>query len=145
MLILFATENCMILLRIFISLLLACAPFAAFIVSSGKPENMLLLIIPFFGAVPAVIGALLVFVPIECKLEASGLRALKNVLVPAAGTLLVLIFMVIMGLTSGSLVLLFKRLFADPAGVGVWMVLGGLWGVVWRISAGVAALFARAR
>ena len=126
----------MIVARIIVSVVLFCLPILIFVVLSRKPDNALLLILPLAGAIPAIIAALVLFVPIESYLDARGLGHLKNVAIPLAGATVIFIFMIIMGLAWGNLGTLLGRLVdGGVAAWGVfllWSVLGALWGLIWR-------------
>lgn len=121
-----------------------CAPIFLFVIMSGSSDSALVLLIPMFGAVPAVIGTFLIFMPIEAGLDAAGLGPLKNVAVPAAGGLFIVLFVLVMSMGDDTLTLLIERLRNDPVNVGgpllFWMVLGVVWGVLWRASAWMQAL-----
>ena len=82
----------MILLRLLICLLLFYLPFIL----------ALLLLFPLFGTIPAVLGALLFFLPIEMYLSAHGLSHWNNVVIPVAGSLLIVIFMFVVLIVSGN-------------------------------------------
>src|SRR5688500_14408711 len=97
------------LARLLISFALLCLPIVLHVVASRKPENALWLMFPIVGGIPAVLGALLIFVPIEVYLSAPTLGHLKNVAIPAAGSLLILLFMVIQLTVSGNLPKLLSR------------------------------------
>jgi hypothetical protein len=129
----------MILLRILVCVMLFCLPFVLFVAASRKPENGMWLIFPVFGAVPAIIGALLVFAPIEAALDARGLGHWKNAAIPLAGASLIFIFVLVMQGLSGKLGLMFARIAEHPGQtlvpLLVWSVLGAFWGLLWRATA----------
>ena len=91
------------------------------------------LIFPFFGAVPAILGALIVFAPLEAVLDARGLGHWKNAAVPLAGASLIFIFVLVMQGLAGKLGLMVSRIAEHPgqalAPLLVWSVLGAFWGV----------------
>lgn len=138
----------MFLVRLVISLALLCAPLVLHVLASRKAENAILLMFPMFGAIPGAIGALLVFVPLERYLASHGLAHLTNLLVPASGASLILIFVLVVTSASRRLGTLWTRLrsggFRAVAPLLVWSVLGVLWGAAWRASAWVIAAVAGA-
>lgn len=129
----------MVLIRIAICALLACLPFVLMVAFSRRPEMGMVLVIPFFGMVPAVVGALIVFLPIELYLSARGTPALSNVAVPAAGALLIALFTLAMSAASGNLGLIAGRIASGSNQVIgpmlFWSVLGVIWGLLWRLTA----------
>jgi hypothetical protein len=133
----------MFVLRLVVALALFCAPLLLYVVASRKADNALLLILPFVGAIPGALGALLVFAPLERHLRARGLERFENVAVPAAGALLIVVFLVVMLLPSGRLFTLPQRLrrggWNAVAPLLVWSALGALWGALWRASEWVVA------
>ena len=137
------------LARIVVSVAIFCAPFLLFVALSSNPDNGLILIVPLFGAIPAIIGALVLFLPAEMLLDRLGLPKLKNIVVPLIGASLIAIFMIVMGAVWGNLSLYGERLLQDPTmfmGVmAVWMVFGAAWGVAWRITEWLAYRFGLVR
>ena len=131
--------------RLLISVALLCSPFALIVIGSVGRRNagsLMWLLIPFFGGVPAVLGALLVFAPLEGILDARGLGQLKNVAVPLAGALLVVIFVVGSFGASGKLSMLRTRISSGGINaigpILLWSVLGVIWGVLCRLSEWIA-------
>ena len=126
------------LARIVVSLALFCLPILIFVILSRKPDNALYLLFPMFGAIPAIVAALVLFLPIEVYLDGRGLSHLKNLLIPLAGAAVVSIFIFVMGIVWGDLGRMVSRL--ANGGVAAWgaillcSVLGGLCGLVWRSS-----------
>ena len=137
----------MILIRVIVCMVLFCLPFLLLIAASGKPEAMLYLIFPFFGAIPGVLGALLVFAPIEAFLDRRGKSHLKNKVVPLAGALLVFVFAIGITTLKGNLLPFLGRLAssggADLWPFAVWSVLGAFWGGLWRFTAWVGTRIVR--
>ena len=133
------------LARVIVSVAIFCAPFLLFVILSANPDNGLILIVPFFGAIPAIIGALVLFLPAEILLDRLGLPKLKNIVVPLIGASLIAIFMIVMGAMQGELSLYGERLLQDPAMfvsvMAVWIVFGAVWGVVWRMTEWLAFRF----
>jgi hypothetical protein len=127
-----------ILVRIAVCFALFCAPLLFYVIASRKPENALWFLFPMFGGVPAILGALLVFVPLEGLLQARGLGHLKNVAVPLSGSLFVLIFLFVSCVVSGHFFTRLKRILNGGSQMTVsllfWSFLGVLWGVSWRLS-----------
>jgi Ni,Fe-hydrogenase I cytochrome b subunit len=126
------------LFRVVVSVVLFCLPFILFIILSGKPDNMLLLLFPFFGAVPAILSSLLIFSPLETMLDNSKKPHLKNLFIPLAGAAIIFVFMLIVGTLSGNLGMLLGRMNSGDANVwgvyAVWSVAGMVWGVIWRLT-----------
>lgn len=91
-----------------------------------------------FGTIPAVLGALLLFIPIEMYLSAHALGHLNNVAIPVAGSLLIVLFMFIASIVSGNLPRYFARLCKEGKHILgpllFWSLLGTIWGAVWRLS-----------
>ena len=137
----------MILIRVIVCMVLFCLPFLLLVAASGKPEAMLWLIFPFFGAIPAVLGALLVFWPLEAWLDRHGKSHLKNRAIPIAGALLVFVFALVMWTLSGNVLQNLGRLFSgEGEGIwpfAVWSVLGAFWGGLWRFTAWVGTRLVR--
>ena len=137
----------MILIRILVCIVLFCLPVLALIALEGRPEAMIYLMFPMFGAIPAVLGALLVFVPIEWFLDRRGLSHLKNIAVPLAGALLIVLFSLVVFGLSGKLGLVIERIasggLAQLAPFLLWSVLGAFWGGLWRFTAWVGTRLRR--
>lgn len=115
----------LIIARMIVAVVLVCVPILLFVLVSGRPENALWLIFPFFGAVPAIVGALVLFLPVEVLLDSRGLSHWKNMVVPLVGFLLPIVFMIVMG----------RKPFADGNNLIwliVWGVFGAFWGFAWR-------------
>ena len=131
----------MILARLLICLVclaLFCFSFLLLVSASRKPENALWLLFPIFGGIPVVLGALLIFVPIEIYLSARALGHLKNVAIPMAGALLIVIFMVVASIVTGNPLKYFSRISKEGMHIVgpilFWSVLGAIWGALWRLS-----------
>jgi Zn-dependent protease with chaperone function len=129
----------MILLRLLICLILFYLPFVLFVAANRRqPENALWLIFPMFGTIPAIVGALLIFVPIENYLSARALGHLNDVAIPIAGALLIAVFMIVTSILSGNLPRYFSRILKEGKHVLgpilFWSVLGLAWGALWRLS-----------
>lgn len=128
----------MILLRLLLCLILFYLPLILFVAASRHKENALWLIFPMFGTIPAVLGALLLFTPIEMYLSAHALGHLNNVAIPIAGSLLIVIFMLIASIVSGNCPRYFARLCKEGkhllGPILFWSLLGTIWGAVWRLS-----------
>ena len=126
----------MIVARIIVSVVLFCLPILIFVVLSRKPDNALYLIFPLVGAIPAIVAALVLFVPLESYLDGRGLGHLKNVFVPLAGATVIFIFMIVMGAVWGNPKTMMDKLAHGGVHAWgaflVWSVLGALWGLVWR-------------
>lgn len=128
----------MVLLRVLLCAVVFTAPVALYIIMSGKKDNLLLLLFPMIGIIPAVIGALLVFWPLEALLDGTGRPAWKNYFVPIAGACLIIAVVAIVGGISGKLAMMLERIASNPVNNGgpilLWMVLGLIWGILWRMS-----------
>ena len=129
----------MIILRLLICLMLIYLPLIVYVAGSRRqPENALWLLFPLYGTIPAVLGALLIFVPIESYLGARALGHWNNIAIPLAGALLIVIFMVLASIVSGNLLKYFSRIVKDGKHmIGpllFWSVLGAIWGATWRLS-----------
>ncbi|MEO1045019.1 MAG: hypothetical protein AAFX04_06230 [Pseudomonadota bacterium] len=108
--------------------------FASF---SKQQNSMMVVLIPFFGAIPAIIGALLLFVPAEYYLDHIGQSALKNIAIPVIGGTLVF-FVTLAIAQKGEISSLTDRLskgkWNDWAGFVFWVLMGAIWGVLWRLT-----------
>ena len=134
----------LILARVVVSIILFCLPVFLFVIASRRRGNALYLLFPMFGAVPAILGALILFVPLEMTLEAQGLAEFKNPLVPLAGALIVFIFAFVMDALGGKPGASFVRLarggMSTWGGFLVWSVLGAIWGGIWRSTEWLARI-----
>ena len=86
-------------------LVLFCLPFVLLAVASGRREGALYLMFPVILALPVVLGALIVFAPLESYLDGRGLGRLKNAAVPLAGGVLVVVVLAVVAwiaTTSGN-------------------------------------------
>lgn len=132
----------LILARIVVSVVLFCAPFVAFIAASGAPEMGIILIFPMIGAIPAILAAVLLFVPAEWLCDRIGARWLKNIVVPMLGA--TLIYFVAAYLMANDFSVgaqspdLFGKLRENFGATAFWMALGAAWGVVWRLTDWIA-------
>jgi hypothetical protein len=128
----------MILLRLLICLILYYSPFVLFVAASRNKDNALWLLFPIYGTIPAVLGALLLFIPLENYLIAHALGHLNNVAIPVAGSLLIVIFMFIAATLSGNLPRYLSRICKEGRHILgpmlFWSLLGTIWGAVWRLS-----------
>ena len=134
----------LLLVRLLISAAMFSAPFALMAFASKSQHGAMWILFPLFAAVPGVVGALLLFVPIEAILESRGLHSFKNVFVPLAGALIAPILLIVTTTASGKLGLVAERF--SSAGVNawgpivLWMVLGAVFGALWRLTAWLAGL-----
>lgn len=128
----------MTLLRLLLCLILFYLPFILFVATSRNKENALWLLFPLYGTIPAILGALLLFIPVEMYLSAHALGHLNNVAIPVAGSLLIVIFMFIASIVSGNLPRYLSRIYKEGkhmlAPLLFWSLLGTIWGAVWRLS-----------
>jgi hypothetical protein len=129
--------------RLLIVLALICSPFVLVVLASRKPESAILLIFPVVGGTPVILGALLVFAPLEAYLNARGLGHLKNVAVPLAGAVLIVILtfagLWAMGDLPKSLAGMSSAPISTIGAIGLVGVVGAICGALWRLSAWVAA------
>ena len=137
----------MILIRVMVCIALFCVPFFVLIALEGRPEALIYLMFPMFGAIPGILGALLVFAPLEWLLDLLGLGRLKNVAIPLAGALLIFVLALVMASLSGKPELMLGRLMTGGANVAapflVWSALGALWGALWRFTDWIGARLRR--
>jgi hypothetical protein len=130
-----------VLLRTVVAAGLFLAPFVVAIGASRKPENLLYLIFPFYGAIPALAWTFLVLVPLELWLAARGLGASADWAVPAAGASLAVVVVAAVTIVTGRLRVVVVRLVTVGwpvwGPIVVWAALGAAWGVAWRVSARV--------
>lgn len=128
----------MIVVRLLVAFAMVCLPIVLLVAASRRAENLIFLIFPIVGGIPAALGALLIFAPLERLLEARGLGHLQNVAIPLAGGLLIVVFLFVALALSGKLARLPARLARAPGSVVgalvLWSVLGAAWGVLWRVS-----------
>ena len=126
--------------RVFVAFGLFCGPLVIYIIESGGAENWLWMILALFGAVPAIVGALILFVPIEMALNAARLGYLKNLVVPIAGGSLIFVFAFVMHIVDDkvSFATSFERITTMSAAQWsasvLWIAAGAMWGVAWRAS-----------
>lgn len=128
----------MIVLRVLFSVALFTAPFLAFAIFSDEQNDALVLLLPLVGCIPAVIGALIVFLPVEAWMKRTGRRRALEIVIPILGALLIFGVLLVIGLANGRLVKIVEGLVRDPGnngfGILVWSALGLVWGLVWRAS-----------
>jgi len=134
----------LLLVRLLISAAMFSAPFALMAFASKSQHGAMWILFPLFAVVPGVVGALVLFVPIEAILESRGLHSYKNAFVPLAGALIAPILLVVTTAASGKIGLVVERY--SSAGVNawgpivLWMVLGAVFGALWRLTAWLAGL-----
>jgi hypothetical protein len=68
---------------------LVCVPFVLLALGQRRREGLIWLMFPFLWGVPLMLGALVVFAPLERALDERGLGHWKDVGVPLAGAALV--------------------------------------------------------
>jgi hypothetical protein len=133
----------LIVARLLISLALLCAPFALFAIGTRSAGGLIWFMFPVVYGTPALLGALLFFAPLEGFLNARGLGHLKNVAVPLAGAVLIVLFTFLFLKATGGLSKALARVSSGgPAAVGalaLWSAVGAVWGAVWRLSDWIAA------
>ena len=127
----------MTLARIIVSVALFCAPFILYVVFSNQSQAGMMLLFPLFGAIPAIVAALILFLPIELLLENKN-SWLKNILIPLTGASVIFIFMFIMARSSydASRIqnLAVPRYSMEWGIYAIWSVAGATWGVIWRFT-----------
>nr|WP_137677987.1 hypothetical protein [Parerythrobacter lutipelagi] len=128
------------LARCFVCILLFCAPLLAMMASSGDPAMGMLLLIPMIGLIPALIMALLLFVPVEALTGRMGLRWLANVLVPIMGVVGAGLCLLVLAAALGASDAMARNFAQQPWAFYFWLAMGALWGVVWRLTALVGRL-----
>ncbi len=126
-----------LLARSVVCILLFCVPIILFAAMSRQQNAMLVILVPLFGAIPAIFGALILFAPVEYLLDSFNVSYLKNFVIPAVGGLLIFVFAAVMA--PHELPKTLSRGLTD-GGVVTWVVLGIVWGVVWRLTDGLAHL-----
>jgi hypothetical protein len=128
--------------RLLVSLALICSPFVLFVVASRKPESAIMLMFPVVGGTPVILGTLLIFAPLESYLNARGLGHLKNVAIPLAGAVLIVIVTFVGLWATGGLPKSLARISSAPvSAIGALVLLsvvGAIWGGLWRLSEWVA-------
>ena len=134
----------LLVVRLLISAAIFAAPFALMAVASKSEHGAMWILFPIFAAVPGMLGALILFAPIEALLDARGLHSYKNLAVPAAGALIAAIFFLVMTMASGKTDVMLGRIASQGVNawgpIVLWMILGALFGVFWRLTAWLAAL-----
>ena len=129
--------------RLLISAAMFTAPFALLAFGSKRTHSDMWLLFPLFAAVPGVLGALILFAPLEALLDSRGMQISKNFAVPAAGALIAPILLLVMTAKSGKLRLVLSRYSKDGrkawGPLVLWMVLGAIFGVMWRSTEWIAA------
>lgn len=125
--------------RIALSCFLLWLPFLMFATLSADSNNALILIFPFFGTIPALIMALLVFSRIENVCAQSERRYFKYLFVPLAGVLSVFIFKFV-GYAPYLLVSGPEKENVPAAswdGMGDWFAGSFAWGIIWLVTGDV--------
>ena len=134
----------LLLARLLISAALFAVPFALMAFTSKSAHGGMWILFPLVAVVPGVLGALILFAPVEAMLDAHGLQSYKNVAVPFAGALIAPIFLLAMATASGKADVLLGRIASQGANawgpIVLWMFLGAIFGVLWRLTAWLAAL-----
>ena len=129
----------MIVVRLLLCFAMVCVPIVLLVAASRKAENLIYLMFPIVGGIPAALTALLVFAPLERVLQARGLAHVQNVAIPLAGALAVVAGLLVSLAASGKLARLPARIARDPANVlGAMLgtsLAGAAWGALWRLSA----------
>ena len=134
----------LLLVRLLISAAMFSAPFALLAFASKSQNGAMWILFPLVAAVPGVVGALLLFVPVEALLDARGLQSYKNLVVPLAGALIAPIMLVVMATAGGKVALFMERLSSGGANASgpivLWMILGAVFGALWRLTGWLAGL-----
>ena len=103
------------------------------------------LLLPLFGAVPAILAAALLFVPIERLAQSRGLDQWAAPAVVLAGASMVFIFEFLVRLPEqprrlGQAARTPFRLRQFVRAASIWIVSGALWGALWSASPMILAL-----
>ena len=134
----------LLLVRLLISAAMFSVPFALLAFASKSENGALWLLFPLVAAVTGVVGALLLFVPVEALLDSRGLQSYKNLFVPLSGALIAPILLVVMTVASGKVALFMERLSSGGVNawgpIVMWMMLGAVFGALWRLTSWLAGL-----
>ena len=117
-----------------------CVPLLLIISSANDPAMGMLLLIPMIGLIPGYIMALILFVPVEVFTAKIGNAWLANFLVPAMGAVGAVMCFIALALYHGQLEIMLRNLASSPDGFTLWIGLGVVWGVLWRLTALVRLL-----
>ena len=137
----------MIVVRLLVCFAMVCVPIVLLVAASRRAENLIYLMFPIVGGIPASLAALLVFAPLEHRLQARGLAHVQNVAIPLAGAVVVAAGLLVSLAVSGKLARLPARIARDPLKVLGALVAsslaGAAWGALWRLSAAALAWMGR--
>ena len=130
------------LLRLVICLGVTAAGFAVLVARSSSQHREMLFLAPLFGFIPASLAAALLFVPIERFASSRGLWATPAVVLAGASLVFLFEFFVrLHGPLRGT-----RKVTRTPFRFGqfvkaarLWIILGAMWGALWRASALVTA------
>ena len=132
----------LLFVRMCISAAIFAVPFMLLMLVSGGAYGGLWLLFPLVAAIPGALGAMILFAPMEALLDACRLPALKNLAVPLLGALIAPALLVFFHFLDGKEGSLIERLTSGGINVWgpivLWMVLGVIFGVLWRLSARLA-------
>ena len=140
-----------LVLRALLYAALVCLPFVLLAFGQRRREHGLMwLLFPVFWGVPLVLGALVVFAPLERVLDARGLGHLKDAGVPLAGAALVVVVLALVAIrAAASANPHVRRRVADRFArhpvrqvlyVAAGAVPGALAGALWRLTDWAAAV-----
>lgn len=123
----------------FLSRCLACialfvVPFGLLIYSTGDQSMGIMMLLPMIGLVPALVIALVLFVPIEALCARMNMRWLANFAVPAMGALGAVLALLAIAIYHNSLDVMARNLSQSPNGFWFWIIAGVIWGVLWRMT-----------
>lgn len=137
----------LILLRLIVAIGIIVLPFLALALLSGSAEGMIWMIFPVLFTIPALLGAVLVFAPLEWILNRQGMGHMKNTLVPLAGGLLTPAAFNLLGTVAGwnPGTQLLSRPTATFLSFGLLAALGAIWGCYWRLTEWAAERILRRR
>lgn len=124
------------MVRIALSCILLWLPFILITILNTDPNYGLILIFPFVGTIPAIIVAILIFMPVEYLLDKRGMAFHKNIVVPVLGALSVVIWKLFWAMPYlFSSEPINKNIPAASWG-GMEIVIGGgfAWGIIWLLA-----------
>lgn len=113
---------------------------AIFAFTDAQKLAVMLSFVPLAGTIPTLISAMLVLAPIEALCARRGQRWRVNFYVPLAAAVCALLTLAAFSAVIGSFDVFLRNTMQDPAGSIFWVIIGLVWGVVWRISSLVRLL-----
>lgn len=125
---LFFLSRCLACIALFVVL------FGLLIYSTGDQSMGIMMLLPMIGLVPALVIALVLFVPIEALCARMNVRWLANFVVPAMGALGAVLALLAIAINHDSLDVMARNLSQNPNGFWFWIIAGVIWGVLWRMT-----------